>query len=167
MAGLKKLLVLGMILTFLTGFLSSYAVNSVYIDTEKPFYVGLINDREQPGNWISEDRIEILPDKVINNIENAVLSRYADTGSMLPTLGEDTNGIRIKPEAPEQIKVGDIISYQRDNMLIVHRVIAKGEDERGIYFITKGDNNGDCTMRKIPEKTSLLLGNLENELTLR
>ena len=34
-------------------------------------------------------------------------------------------------------------------MLIVHRVVEKGIDEQGVYFITKGDNNNidDCKIR--------------------
>ena len=144
MIGLKRLLVsLELALIFLTGFLSCYAINSVYIDSEKPFYLGLVSMREHPGDWIAENQIEILPDKVIIHVENAVLSKYAPTGSMLPTLGDNSNGIRIVPETPEQINVGDIVSYEKDGYLIVHRVVAKGEDSNGVYFITRGDNNSE------------------------
>lgn len=139
---MKNLLVgLVLVLVFLTGFLSCYAVNSVYIDTEKPFLIGLMNSIEQPTSRINSSDIIILPDKVILNIKNAVLGKYADTGSMLPTLGEDTKGIRIKPESPEQINIGDIITFKSGNILVVHRVVGKGEDEQGFYFVTKGDNN--------------------------
>ena len=137
----KLLAVLVLILAFLTGFLSYYAVSSVYIDTEKPFLIGLVNNIEQPTSRLSENDITILPDKVILNIKDAVLGRYADTGSMLPTLGENTKGIRIKPSSPEQIRIGDIITFREGNTLVVHRVVAKGEDEQGFYFVTKGDNN--------------------------
>jgi hypothetical protein len=37
--------------------------------------------------------------------------------------------------------VGDIVSYRKGESLIVHRVIEKGVDEEGIYFVVKGDNN--------------------------
>lgn len=137
----KILFCLVITLVFLTGFLSCYAVNSVYIDTEKPFLIGLVSAKSQPSDWIGEKDIVVLPDKVIINLKNAFLSKYADTGSMLPTLGENANGIKIKPESAEQINVGDIITYQQKDMLIVHRVVAKGEDEKGVYFITRGDNN--------------------------
>lgn len=60
---------------------------------------------------------------------------------MLPTLGENANGIKIIPKSPEQINIGDIISFQSGNLLVVHRVIDKGQDANGWYFVTKGDNN--------------------------
>lgn len=33
------------------------------------------------------------------------------------------------------------ISFKKDGDLIVHRVIEKGVDDMGVYFITKGDSN--------------------------
>ena len=139
----KILISLIILLAFLAGFVSSYAVNSVYIDTEKPFLIGFSNTTEYPGNWLNEEKIEIFKDRVVIYVDNAFLSKYADTGSMLPTLGENTNGIKIIPKSPSEIDVGDIITYEEDNILIVHRVIGKGEDSNGIYFVTKGDNNNE------------------------
>lgn len=60
---------------------------------------------------------------------------------MKPVIDGDANGIRIAPESPDQISVGDIVTFKQGNALIVHRVIEKGIDEQGVYFITKGDNN--------------------------
>ena len=140
--GKIMLVFLGMLI-FLTGFLSSYALDYVYLDIEKPFLVGLITEKQEPGNWISEDKIEVLQDRVIIYIENARLSRYADTGSMLPVLGKNSNGLRIVPNSPEDVKIGDIVSYDKQGELIVHRVVDKGEDGRGVYFVIKGDNNPD------------------------
>jgi len=137
---IKILIACAIALAFLTGFLANFAL-PFYIDKENPFLLGFSGTKEQPGNWISQDKIQILEDKVIINIKDAVISEYADTGSMLPTLGENANGIKIKPENPEQINIGDIISFQQGNLLIVHRVIDKGKDANGWYFITKGDNN--------------------------
>ena len=81
-----------------------------------------------------------LSDKIIIKVNNASLSNYADTGSMNPVFDIGANGIRIKPESEEQINVGDIVSFDYDNKLIVHRVIEKSFDDKGVYFITKGDN---------------------------
>jgi hypothetical protein len=46
------------------------------------------------------------------------------------------------PHSADEIKVGDIVSYQSDlaEGTIIHRVIYKGQDEQGTYFIMKGDN---------------------------
>ena len=134
------LLILMGSLIFLVGFLSCYLYNSLYVGYETPFVMGIDSD-EYPGNWINQKDIKVYDDKVVIYIDDASLSKYADTGSMLPVLGADSNGIRVKPENPEQIQVGDIISFEKSDKLIVHRVVAKGVDEKGDYFITKGDNN--------------------------
>ena len=136
-----SLLAMGIVLVFITGYLANYALNSVYVDIEKPFLVGIKNFKEQPNNWIQEEDIDLFEDKVVIYVNNPIISKYASTGSMLPTLGENTNGISIVPESAEQINIGDIITYRKNGMLIVHRVVAKGEDNKGIYFIVKGDNN--------------------------
>jgi len=144
MKSLKSLLIASvMILAFLTGFLSSYAINYVYIDKEKPFLIGFGNISEEPSDWIKEQDIKVYDDKIIIYVKNALLSRYADTGSMLPVLGKYTSGIKIIPNSAEQIQIGDIISFESGNKLIVHRVIDKGKDEKGVYFVTKGDNNNE------------------------
>jgi signal peptidase I len=47
----------------------------------------------------------------------------------------------IKPVKPEEIQIGDIIRYDRENISIVHRVIQIQNSNNGLVFITKGDNN--------------------------
>ena len=131
-------------LAFLTGILASYALDSAYIDVESPYLISFGNLNEQPSDWISENSIEVYNDKIIIYVENAAISRYADSGSMYPTLGENANGIRIKPKSAEEIHIGDIVTFEDDGKLIVHRVIANGEDSLGNYFITKGDNNPEA-----------------------
>lgn len=118
-----------------------------YVELEKPLQVGALkqistlSEGSSPGNWIKEEQIEVYSDKIIIYIENISLSNYAKTGSMRPTLDAGHNGIRIKPNSPEEIKEGDIISFSKENDIIVHRVVQKGQDEKGFWFITKGDNN--------------------------
>jgi len=69
---------------------------------------------------------------------------------MDPLLDEDSHAIEISPATPEQINVGDIISYQTEMGVIIRRVVENrgdeedgenGEDGEGIYYIVKGDNN--------------------------
>lgn len=96
-----------------------------------------------PSDVISENKIVVYPDRVIIFVENASLSSYAPTGSMTPIFSENSNGVRIKPASPEDVLIGDIISYEKDGILIVHRVVEKGEDAEGIYFVVKGDNNSE------------------------
>jgi signal peptidase I len=100
-----------------------------------------ISGAQAPHDTIKDSSIEVYPDRIIIHIENASLSAYAPTGSMIPVFNEGANGIRIVPSSSDEIAVGDIVSYAKDGELIIHRVIEKGADDLGIYFIVKGDNN--------------------------
>jgi len=129
---------------FLIGFLSCMAISLIYDEIEKPLRIGglsLVDGTETPGDRIKEEQIHIYENAIVIDIEGASLGRYAPTGSMKPVIDENSNGIRIAPENPNQIKVGDIITFEQDDELIIHRVVDKGIDEEGVYFITKGDNN--------------------------
>lgn len=94
-----------------------------------------------PSDWVSEDEIYLTDEVVIIGVKGASISRYAPTGSMRPIFDEGANGIRIVPRSPKEIEEGDIVSFRRGNNLIVHRVVEKGIDELGVYYITRGDNN--------------------------
>jgi len=130
---------------FLLGFLSANFIGFYLVyGLEIPFSFNnfsLFNDNDSaPFDFVDESQIKVYDDKIVIDIKDASLSRYAPTGSMLPLLDENSNGIRIKPESEDDIHVGDIITFEQGDYLIVHRVIEKGIDENGIYFITKGDN---------------------------
>ena len=60
---------------------------------------------------------------------------------MKPVLDENSHGIRIIPKSENDIHLGDIVTYEKNNELIIHRVVEIGKDENGTYFIPKGDNN--------------------------
>jgi hypothetical protein len=95
-----------------------------------------------PDDWVREGNIEVYSDRVVIHIDNASISRYEDSTSMVPVLDSGVNGIRIVPE-PEDIHIGDIVSYEAGwiDGLVVHRVVYIGEDDLGKYYILKGDNN--------------------------
>jgi len=100
------------------------------------------NKVNAPSDKINQNSIEVYEDKVVIKIRNASLSKYAGTQSMIPVFGTGANGIRVIPESEKSIELGDIVTYESDNGdLIVHRVIEIGEDEKGTYFVVKGDNN--------------------------
>ena len=126
---------------FSLGILVGAAITGNFFGLEIPSGVFQYSSESIPSDRISEQDIQILPDKIIINIEDTSISRYADTGSMIPTIDRGANGIRIVPKTEEDIGVGDIITFEQDSMLIVHRVVEIGEDSQGTYFITKGDNN--------------------------
>lgn len=141
---MKYLNILSYFIIFIIGFLSCMLVSLIYAEIEQPLVIGnlsLISGAGAPRDWIKESQIHVYENAVVIDVENAGLSKYAPTGSMEPILDENSNGIRIVPENPSQIEVGDIVTFEQNNELIVHRVIEKGEDEQGAYFITKGDNN--------------------------
>jgi len=132
---------------FLLGFLSSNFLG-LYLIYGSEIPLNLFNfssfgsgNGSAPFNFVDENQIKVYDDKIVINVKDASLSRYAPTGSMLPVLNENSNGIRIKPESVNDIHIGDIISFRQDGYLIVHRVVEIGKDEQGTYFITKGDNN--------------------------
>ncbi|MBD3252109.1 hypothetical protein GF386_00065 [Candidatus Pacearchaeota archaeon] len=127
-------------LIFLVGFLSANLINFYLIyGLEAPLLN--LSSNSSPYDFIKEDQIIIEDDKIIINIEDASIGRYAPTGSMRPVLDYGSNGIRVKPDSEEDVHIGDIISFRKDGILIIHRVVEKGIDKNGVYFITKGDNN--------------------------
>ncbi len=118
-------------------FKNPFAVKSI----EMP--LGSSEEKSSPQNYINESQIEIKNDKIIINIKDARIGRFANTSSMMPLINENANSIEIIPSKPEQIYVGDIITFKQssqESILIVHRVIETGYDENGWYAITKGDN---------------------------
>ncbi len=93
------------------------------------------------SDFLSRDDILVYDDYVILKISGATISTYAPSGSMAPLLSSKANGIRIVPKEADKINVGDIVSYEFEDKLIVHRVIEKGTDDDGIYYVVKGDSN--------------------------
>jgi len=129
---------------FLLGFLSCAFLfyGFSYSNVEIPFGTGFASsDVDAPNDWVDSDDIIVFDDMILLRIENATLSSYADSGSMKPVFDEGANGIRVVPGSEDEIEVGDIVSYRFDKMLIVHRVVEKGVDDEGVYFVMKGDNN--------------------------
>ena len=127
---------------FLIGFVScAVIVSAFYVGFELPLGDGNLSNASAPSDWIKQGQIKVYNDKIVIELEDASLSKYAATGSMEPVLDEYSNGIRIRPVSEKQIEIGDIISFKQEGFLIVHRVVDKGEDEQGVYFIAKGDNN--------------------------
>ena len=156
--------IIDLIAVFLLGFLIASLIGLYFISRiEIPFTTFLDNLNlsgnitKAPSDYIQEDQIEIYKDKIVINIKEASISKYAPTGSMIPTLDENTNGIKIVPKSEDDIKIGDIITFRENNIFIIHRVIDKGVDEEGIFFITKGDNNlindGKVRFEDIEHKT--------------
>jgi hypothetical protein len=93
-----------------------------------------------PGDWIAKEQIIQEENKIIVELSNATIAQFTDTNSMDPLIDIYANSIEISP-VKDQLKVGDIISYQSDSKTIIHRIVLISEDENGTFYITKGDNN--------------------------
>jgi hypothetical protein len=94
-----------------------------------------------PSDWIKQEEIFVFPDKVLINVKNATWAGFTNTNSMDPFIDENSHAIEILPEDPNLIDIGDVISYKTSYGVVIHRVIAKGIDSKGIYYKVKGDNN--------------------------
>jgi len=103
--------------------------------------LGQAIERPSPHNHISEKDILVYDNKVVIQIPGVSWTAYENTNSMDPVLDQEANGLEIVPNSPDNIYIGDIVAYESPEGLIVHRVIEKGQDEEGYYFILKGDNN--------------------------
>lgn len=132
--------ILNYILTFIIGFFTCLVIFYVMQNgLEMPF--GGSGNLTSPSDNIKDSQIHVYENAIVIDIKNAGIGHYASTGSMLPVLNENSTGIRIQVNSENDIKAGDIITFKQDNNLIIHRVISKGKDNEGVYFITKGDNS--------------------------
>jgi len=112
-------------------------------------YLGKVDIRYAPSNYLNESQIHVYNDSVCIDLENPHLTSYANSGSMRPTLDENSNGIRIPVTDKIKVNLGDIITYknngifksENDSQLIVHRVVGirKVDDEE--QYLMLGDNN--------------------------
>ncbi len=101
------------------------------------------NEIASPKDRVPEDLILVTNEKVVLNIKGAEWASFTDTNSMDPVIDEGAHAIEIIPRSEEEIQVGDIVAYESEYAegTIIHRVVYKGQDEKGTYFVLKGDNN--------------------------
>jgi hypothetical protein len=136
--------------------LNTLLTNFVYYDAEKPLSFGFVPfmgspERLSPSDHVKEEQIHVYGDRVVLEVEGASWASFTDTNSMDPFMDESSNSIEKKPDSPNDVHPGDIISYRSGitKDLIVHRVISKGMDGSGVFFLVKGDNNPTQDPEKI------------------
>ena len=142
---------------FSLGWLLNTALTSfIYYDAEKPLsfsFMPFLNSPERlsPSDHVKESQISIQDSKVIIDVPGARWAAFTDTNSMDPFLDEEANSIEIAPSSPHDIRPGDIIAYRSGitGDLIVHRVISRGVDDQGVFYIVKGDNNPNQDPEKV------------------
>ena len=72
------------------------------------------------------------------------------SGSMEPTL-KIGDIVYVKNANPDEIKVGDIITFHHEKYIITHRCVGILQKENKTYFKTKGDANEDNDTFLTPE----------------
>ena len=110
-------------------------------DQQIPFTLLSGQENSSPSDWVKENQIQVYPQRVILDIPGAKWAGFTNTNSMDPFIDETANAIEITPSNPDVIQVGDVIAYQTTYGVLIHRVIEKGIDGEGVYYIVKGDNN--------------------------
>lgn len=147
----KIFIVILLILSFLLGYSLNNFSNIFSSGKEIPYSGFVVHDLISPHNFISEDKIFVLKDKIMIKIENASLASYTTTHSMDPIIDSGAHGLEIKPKSAEEIKLGDIVAYKSiySKEPIVHRIIKISSDEKGVYYTLKGDNNKYNDLEKV------------------
>ena len=142
---------------FMLGYLAHAAASLGYIGFGESAEVPAINspenlvdtltlssspERISPANWVPEGDIHVYNDRVVLEISNPEWAGFTNTNSMDPVLDDTSHAIEIVPKSSDDVHIGDIASYQNSNgESIIHRVIGKGQDGEGVFYIFKGDNN--------------------------
>jgi len=75
-------------------------------------------------------------------------------------LDEGYNGLEFIPRTVEDIHVGDVISFNYEGDIYVHRVVEINEDGLGWFALTKGDNlyNIDNGKRRFKDIKGVIFG---------
>lgn len=118
---------------------SAPSVTGAAIDTPQTF--GAIEEMPMPRDRVSEDQILVTEREVRLLVQDASWSRFTATKSMVPFLDTGANAIQVTPRYPEELQIGDIISYEIGGISVIHRIVDTGYDNQGWYAIAKGDNN--------------------------
>ena len=146
--GKIRLLIVFISIFSLGWILNTFLTNFVYYDAEQPLSFSFVPfmkspERASPSNHVKEDQINVYDDKVVIAVKGATWASFTDTNSMDPFFDDNSNSIELKPQSPDDVKVGDIISYKSKiaGDLIVHRVVSTGVDDSGVFYIVQGDNN--------------------------
>jgi len=108
-------------------------------------------EKPSPYDRISIDDLYIAYGHIRVDVENAKWRKIYESNSMDPVIDAGSITIEIKPDKIEDIKIGDIVAYIIDDeeLAYVHRVVDIGEDDGGVYFITKGDNYRENDLEKV------------------
>src|SRR3989338_3661470 len=131
----------------------------IYLNEKQKPGILLSQERPSPGDWVKEEQIKIYSDKVVLDIDNPLWAIFTNTNSMDPFLDETSHAIEIQPLSPDDISLGDVISYKMGENIVIHRIVEIGEDAQGAYYVVQGDNNSsrDPTMVRFNDVTGVVV----------
>jgi hypothetical protein len=101
------------------------------------------SEKPSPAERITEDMIQVSNERVLLNIKGAEWASFTDTNSMDPIIDSGSYAIEVIPQSEDELQAGDIVAYESEYAegTIIHRIVYKGYDEEGTYYVMKGDNN--------------------------
>jgi hypothetical protein len=154
------------LVTFLLGILVAFAFTTTTNAFTAPTYEGGFEipsqvysgltgraiERISPGDHVPVEKIRVYDDRVLIDVDNVIFAQFTDTNSMDPVLDQGSNALEVVPKTAAEVNEGDIIAYANscsEGSTIIHRVIKKGEDQLGTYYIAQGDNNAEADPCKI------------------
>ncbi|MFH1133746.1 MAG: hypothetical protein V1735_04595 [Nanoarchaeota archaeon] len=128
---------------FLLGFFAHWLFITIPSPLQQPLSQGSMGTQElhSPYDWIDEKDISLSNSQVCVKVDQPILAAFENTNSMDPLIDSTANAIEIIPKNPEEIHVGDIVSYKSGSNVIIHRVTEIGSDDQGWFARFKGDNN--------------------------
>ena len=99
-------------------------------------------ERFSPSDWIHDEDVTTADTALTVQLDEPLVTHFANTNSMDPVLDEFTNGVEVKAHDVSDIHVGDIVAYfsEYSRQYIVHRVVKINYDSEGWYAIMRGDN---------------------------
>ena len=141
----NRWLILSFLLGIVAGILAITLIPGQNLEVPFQQEAGKLNLKASPDR-IKDENIQVNADAITIHLKDLQgkkisWSSYADTQSMMPTLDEGCNGLEFVPSSQEDIHEGDIIAFEKNDRLIVHRVQKIGMDSEGWFTITKGDSN--------------------------
>jgi hypothetical protein len=77
------------------------------------------------------------------NNQKIMYTQVTDTGSMRPTIADNSLILIVVPKSTDDIKIGDVVLAWNNSVYITHRVI----NILNSTYITKGDNNAVADKR--------------------
>ena len=107
---------------------------------------------------VTPEDMQKLPEEIVFNTIGK---------SMLPVITEKSTIYATRIKNYEDLQVGDIVSFiikfpeLNKYCEYIHRIIAKGYDSEGLYFITKGDNNWFNDGKIRPEQIFFIVTKIE------